>query len=217
MPSTDRSVRDILFLVASTPEQRKRWREKAAKRYAANPDRYARKYQEKRDAILDGQHSRGLPCRKCRTPRAVAVRDRERLIALGGPLCHPCRRAEKARVDAELAEIRDTRLSKRPASLPRHPARGSGRSGTGNARYRRNRLAILVASDVCGICGHGGSATVDHIVSAKRWPKGENGKPLPSFDDIENMQPAHGTMGATGMTNPCPTCGRLCNQAKGSR
>lgn len=96
---------------------------------------------------------------------------------------------------------------------------GSGRSGTGNRRYRTNVQILLSASDVCGICGHGGARTGDHIVSAKHWPRDGNGKPLPGLDDLTNLQPAHGTMGAgrDRIHNPCPVCGRLCNQSRGAR
>lgn len=96
---------------------------------------------------------------------------------------------------------------------------GSGRSGTGNARYLRNRAIVLATSDVCGICGHPGSRTVDHIIPAKTWPRGSNGRPLPGLDDVGNLQPAHGTMGSGPgrLHNPCPVCGRLCNQSRGAR
>lgn len=94
----------------------------------------------------------------------------------------------------------------------------SGRSGTGNALYRRNRALMLSQDDICRICGHWGSATANHIISAKHWPKDANGKPLPGMDDLSNLEPAHGTMGS-GMDrvhNPCPVCGRLCNQSLGA-
>jgi hypothetical protein len=107
-------------------------------------------------------------------------------------------------------------VARQPARS-RRASKGSGRSGTGNAVYRRNRLTVLLASDICGICGHGNSATADHIISDKHWPRGADGKRLPGFDDIENLQPAHGTMGKGGDVNRCPTCHRLCNQSKGSR
>jgi hypothetical protein len=95
---------------------------------------------------------------------------------------------------------------------------GSGRSGTGNAAYRRNRLLVLANSDVCGICGHRGSMTADHIIPPARWPRDLTGRLLPGLDDVTNLRPAHGTLGAgRGRTNPCPTCGRLCNQSRGNR
>ena len=96
---------------------------------------------------------------------------------------------------------------------------GSGRSGTGAARYRRNRAILLASDDLCRICGHPESRTADHIIAAKFWPRGANGKPLPGLDELANLQPAHGTMGsgADCVHNPCPTCGRLCNQSKGAR
>ncbi len=95
---------------------------------------------------------------------------------------------------------------------------GSGRSGTGHRVYRRNRDTLLAASDICAICGHGGARTADHIISAPFWPRDENGRMLPGFNDLTNLQPAHGTMGAGRATehNRCPVCHRLCNQSKGS-
>lgn len=95
---------------------------------------------------------------------------------------------------------------------------GSGRSGTGNAVYRRNRAILLSQSDLCALCGHRGAKTADHKISAKLWPRDLYGRKLPGFDDLTNLQPAHGTMGS-GLGrrhNPCPTCGRLCNQSKGA-
>lgn len=96
---------------------------------------------------------------------------------------------------------------------------GSGRSGTGNRRYRTNVAVMLASNDQCGICGHGGSLTGDHIVPAKLWPRGADGKPMPGLDDLTNLRPAHGTMGngRGRVHNPCPTCGRLCNQSRGAR
>ena len=94
---------------------------------------------------------------------------------------------------------------------------GSGRSGTGNAVYRRNRATLLAMTTLCGICGHGGARTADHIVSAKTWPKNPlTGRPLPGLDELSNLRPAHGTMGGRQPDNPCPVCGRLCNQSRGA-
>lgn len=95
----------------------------------------------------------------------------------------------------------------------------SGRSGTGNSAYRRNRALLLASNDICGICGHGGSLTADHIITAKHWPCGSDGRPLPGLDDIGNLRPSHGTMGSgrDRIHNPCPVCGRLCNQSRGAR
>jgi hypothetical protein len=89
----------------------------------------------------------------------------------------------------------------------------SGRKGTGNYRYRRNRQLVLAASDICGICGHPGSRTADHIIPAKLWPRDVYGQPLPGMDEPANLQPAHGTL-APGLLNRCPTCGKLCNQIR---
>lgn len=95
---------------------------------------------------------------------------------------------------------------------------GSGRGGTGNAVYRRNRAVLLAQNTLCALCGHEGSQTADHVIAARDWPRGPDGKPLPGLDDLGNLQPAHGTMGAgrTVVQNPCPVCGRLCNQSRGA-
>lgn len=103
--------------------------------------------------------------------------------------------------------------------------RGSGRSGTGARPYRRNRAQMLAEDpDVCGICGHSGTLTADHIIPAKLWPRGPDGKPLPGLNDRANLRRAHGTMGSgrTKIQNRCPVCigadglGRLCNQSRGA-
>lgn len=95
---------------------------------------------------------------------------------------------------------------------------GSGRGGTGNAVYRRNRAILLATTDICRICGHPGAQTADHIVPARFWPRDGAGKLLPGLDDLSNLGPAHGTMGAgrTVVQNRCPVCGRLCNQSRGT-
>lgn len=172
--------------------------------------RSANRYATKSGEILAGQHRRGMPCRGCGVLRSVNASDRARVEAEGGPLCHDCRRKERARLSQLEAQIRERRVA---AQKPRKPRtdRRAGRGGTGNARYRRNRLIVLSASDICGICGHPGAATIDHIISAKRWIGSKF-----DFDDIPNLQPAHGSLGRTGMTNRCTTCGRLCNQSKGA-
>jgi hypothetical protein len=59
---------------------------------------------------------------------------------------------------------------------------------------------------VCTICGHGGATTVDHD------------PPLVVLEahgldprDPQFLRIAHGAP-----SNPCPTCGRYCNQLKGT-
>lgn len=70
---------------------------------------------------------------------------------------------------------------------------------SGSKRQARNRR-ILSASDVCHICGHEGSDSVDHVVALARGG---------SDEDPGNLRPAH--------HNPCPTCGEPCNLRKGDR
>jgi 5-methylcytosine-specific restriction endonuclease McrA len=96
---------------------------------------------------------------------------------------------------------------------------GSGRQGTGNALYRRNRAWLLAENTQCALCGHPGARTADHKVTHKDWPRTPDGKLVPGFDDLANLQPAHGAMGAGKATvhNPCPVCGELCNQVRGAR
>lgn len=96
---------------------------------------------------------------------------------------------------------------------------GSGRPGTGGARYRAARAALLAVNTLCALCGHEGSRTADHIIPARDWPRDPlTGKHLPGMDEIGNLQPAHGTMGSgrNRIHNRCPTCGRLCNQSRGA-
>lgn len=90
----------------------------------------------------------------------------------------------------------------------------SGRSGSWE--FQRNRPIVLARSRVCGLCGHDGSMTVDHIIPAAVWPRSLDGKPLPGLHSLANLQPAHGSMGSgkRRLHNYCPTCGRLCNQSK---
>jgi hypothetical protein len=84
---------------------------------------------------------------------------------------------------------------------------------------------MLARDDLCRICGHRGARTADHIISAKFWPRDAAGRPLPGLDGPDNLQPAHGTMGAGRgrVQNRCAVCvgpdgrGRLCNQSKGAR
>lgn len=76
--------------------------------------------------------------------------------------------------------------------------RSRGRSGR---PWRRVRAQVLAASTLCWICGHGGSETVDHVISLSN-----GGDPL----DPANLRPAHGVRG-------CKTCGRKCNQEKGAK
>jgi len=72
----------------------------------------------------------------------------------------------------------------------------AGRAGAHWARIRR----IVLANPVCGICGHWGADSVDHIV-----PLSKGGHPT----DLANLQPAHSRY-------PCADCGKRCNLAKGA-
>jgi hypothetical protein len=92
------------------------------------------------------------------------------------------------------------------------------RTSTWPREYAKNRAKLLAMSDLCGLCLHGGAKTADHIISWRLWPRDHDGRLLPGFNSLGNLQPAHGTMGAglDKVQNRCPTCGRLCNQSKGA-
>lgn len=99
----------------------------------------------------------------------------------------------------------------------------SGRNTVGKREQDRNGRLVLAASDLCGLCGHGGARTIDHVISYQAWPKDpRTGKPLPGLHHPTNLQPAHGTIGNSGAVNRCRQCvteGKtgLCNQSKGAR
>lgn len=80
------------------------------------------------------------------------------------------------------------------AGLMRTPY--DGRSGR---RWATLRKAVLDSSDVCGICGHAGADTVDHIIDRAIRPD--------LAEDPDNLQPAHGV-------NRCPVCGENCQNKK---
>lgn len=71
---------------------------------------------------------------------------------------------------------------------------------------------MLANSDLCWLCNHPGARTADHVITVKDW--------LVMFGSYEgvnspaNMRPAHGAKGP--IRNPCPVCGKLCNQARGA-
>lgn len=93
----------------------------------------------------------------------------------------------------------------------------STRSGRNIGRAaRKNAAQVLSQSDLCHLCGHYGARTADHIIPARDWPRGPDGRHLPGLDDVSNLAPAHGTIGNTGQVNRCPDCGRVCNQSRGA-
>lgn len=77
-------------------------------------------------------------------------------------------------------------------------SRSTGRS---TRPFRRIRALVLATSTVCGICGHDGSDSVDHVV-----PRSVD---LSIAEEITNLQPAH--------YRPCPVCSRRCNSERGAR
>jgi hypothetical protein len=84
--------------------------------------------------------------------------------------------------------------------------RSKGREGR---PWRRVKAEVLAASDVCWLCGHSGARTVDHDPPL-HWLEANGLDPR----DPQYLRVAHGS-GSNVRPNPCPTCGRYCNQAKG--
>lgn len=79
---------------------------------------------------------------------------------------------------------------------------------SGSRRQKRNK-AILAKSDVCHICGHPGSDSVDHVLPLA--PVAYDPAEMKRRDtDPDNLKPAHHDA-------PCPTCGERCNRSKGDR
>lgn len=90
----------------------------------------------------------------------------------------------------------------------------------GGRPYRAARAQRLAMpdGDICALCLHHGAQTADHIVADRDWPRDTlTGRRVPGFDAVDNLQPAHGTMGGHQPDNHCPVCGKLCNQVKGNR
>jgi 5-methylcytosine-specific restriction endonuclease McrA len=96
-------------------------------------------------------------------------------------------------------------------------ARGS------STAFRKTALAVVQRDgQICGICGHAGAITVDHIIPHRDWPKNELGQAIDGFDHPDNLRAAHGSRGV-GEHNPCRECdpqkwpqGRHCNQSRGA-
>lgn len=79
---------------------------------------------------------------------------------------------------------------------------------TGSARQKRNRRIFALKGDVCYICGHPGSDSIDHVQPLA--PAKDDPVELARRDtDEDNLEPAH--------FKPCPTCGRECNRNKGTK
>jgi 5-methylcytosine-specific restriction endonuclease McrA len=77
-------------------------------------------------------------------------------------------------------------------------SRSTGRS---TRPFRRMRQQTLAESDICIVCGHRASDSVDHIVPIAIAPE--------LAEDPANLGPCH--------NEPCPTCARRCNNEKGIR
>lgn len=87
----------------------------------------------------------------------------------------------------------------------------------GAHRYRKARSLMLAVNDICALCGHPGARTADHIIRPALWLAMYGTRD--GCDDIDNLQPAHGTAGnrLTGTINRCGICGKLCNQSRGAK
>lgn len=69
---------------------------------------------------------------------------------------------------------------------------------------------FAIFGDTCHLCGHGGARQADHLIAVSVDP----GQPIDPYD----MRPAHGGGDPRrGLDNPCPTCGRRCNQERGNK
>lgn len=67
--------------------------------------------------------------------------------------------------------------------------------------YRRARRAFLTEHPICWICGHPHANQIDHDPPQSLYH---------SRMDMDTWRPSHGPPG-------CPTCGRCCNQERGTR
>lgn len=77
----------------------------------------------------------------------------------------------------------------------------------GYAFRKAKRLMFERYGHTCWLCGHDGALQADHLGPLAFDPE----QPI----DADAMRPAHG--GAQQeYDNPCPTCGRRCNQERGS-
>lgn len=83
-----------------------------------------------------------------------------------------------------------------------------------HSTYQWQRIArhTLAVSRICGWCGHPGANQADHIIPVSERPD--------LALDPDNVAPIHGASiyirGIGWRKYGCPTCGRPCNQAKGS-
>lgn len=82
----------------------------------------------------------------------------------------------------------------------RDARRGSRQERGYDRQHEANRATVLAQSTVCWICGHEGADQADDVI-----PKARGGTSV-----LTNLRPAHGTQ-------PCPTCGKRCNQSRGAR
>lgn len=87
---------------------------------------------------------------------------------------------------------------RRPSVPSRSRLDANQRRGREGRPWKRRRKAVLEASDVCWICGHGAADSVDHLEALSR-----GGDPL----ELDNLAPAH--------HQPCPVCRRRCNASRG--
>jgi hypothetical protein len=90
-------------------------------------------------------------------------------------------------------------VTQRSAKPDPHPA---------GARWMKMKALVRAAwGDTCHLCGHGGATHTDHLVPVMERPD--------MAWHLANLRPAHGSGGR--YPNPCPTCGLLCNQVRGTR
>lgn len=78
----------------------------------------------------------------------------------------------------------------------------SARSYRSSRPYQRARAEMFkLYGDVCHLCGHSGATDADHLIPLAH--------DLTQPPDPHGMRPAHGVAG-------CVTCGRKCNQERGT-
>lgn len=142
------------------------------------------------------------------TDTVLLVPDRTLLVARARQRPDP--RRHLAAVDAWLrAELADAPPAQRTPASPR-PAAPRSRHRVGRPHRRAVTQMFAIYGDLCHLCGHPGARQADHLVPIRDWPD----QPI----DPHLMRPAHGGGNEErGLDNPCPICGRRCNQERGAR
>ena len=75
--------------------------------------------------------------------------------------------------------------------------------GRTDPRWRKIRASVLAASDICGLCDHPGSDSVDHVIPRALCLMAGR---LDLIEHPANLRPAH--------HRRCPVCGVHCNRLR---